>query len=506
MPPTVDPLDLEADVLVVGGGLAGAWAAVGAAREGAKVILADKGYCGASGVTATARVLGDADWMERILDLTWRTLPTLAPYYGFGKNELGVTQYRALRGPEYMNAMRRLVLDQGVQILDQSPALELLIRDDRSVAGAQGWQRQAARPWTVRAGAVVLASGGTAFMSRLLGCHTNTGDGHLMAAEAGAALSGMEFSTYYTLALARSTMTRSMSYAFGRFFREDGSEIVLTRGAETLRPLAAEMLKGKVYCSLEATPQDIRARMPQVQPNFMLPFDRLGIDPYSERFEVTLHGEGTIRGVGGLEIVDDLCQTAVAGLFAAGDTVSRERVTGAISGGGAVNSSWSLSSGQWAGQGAAAVARRDGRRADEPALPLGQAGLRPTKRAIDLDPRAMIDIVRRQMLPYDIGVFRTEARLTSALAVLNAQWEAVRAHLRGTGPAAVKAREAAALTAMGRWCWIAALERRESRGMHQRLDYPAEDPRLARRLAVGGLDRVWTRWADVERGDVRAAS
>ena len=42
--------------------------------------------------------------------------------------------------------------------------------------------------------AVVLATGGCAFQSKSLGCDVNTGDGALMAVEAGAALSGMEFS------------------------------------------------------------------------------------------------------------------------------------------------------------------------------------------------------------------------------------------------------------------------------------------------------------------------
>ena len=49
----------EADVLVIGGGLSGTWAAVAAAREGASVILADKGYCGTSGVAAPA---GPGHW------------------------------------------------------------------------------------------------------------------------------------------------------------------------------------------------------------------------------------------------------------------------------------------------------------------------------------------------------------------------------------------------------------------------------------------------------------
>jgi succinate dehydrogenase/fumarate reductase flavoprotein subunit len=122
-------LVLRADVLVIGGGLAGTWAAIAAAREGADVVLADKGHCGTSGVTATAGPghwwvppegregavadrlkrslgLGDPDWMRRILDLTWTSLPTLRGYYDFSTDDQGQPFYRGLRGPEYMRAMR----------------------------------------------------------------------------------------------------------------------------------------------------------------------------------------------------------------------------------------------------------------------------------------------------------------------------------------------------------------------------------------------------------------
>ncbi|WP_030680345.1 FAD-dependent oxidoreductase [Streptomyces cellulosae] len=44
---------LSTDVLVVGGGPAGTWAAIKAAQAGAEVVLADKGYTGASGATAS---------------------------------------------------------------------------------------------------------------------------------------------------------------------------------------------------------------------------------------------------------------------------------------------------------------------------------------------------------------------------------------------------------------------------------------------------------------------
>jgi succinate dehydrogenase/fumarate reductase flavoprotein subunit len=55
----LDALSLTTDVLVVGGGMAGAWAASSAAKAGARVMLVDKGYCGTSGVTATA---GPGHW------------------------------------------------------------------------------------------------------------------------------------------------------------------------------------------------------------------------------------------------------------------------------------------------------------------------------------------------------------------------------------------------------------------------------------------------------------
>jgi succinate dehydrogenase/fumarate reductase flavoprotein subunit len=97
---------------------------------------------------------------------------------------------------------------------------------------------------------------------------------------------------------------------------------------------------------------------------------------------VTLRCEGTVRGVGGIRLLDDDCASGVPGLYAAGDAASRERVTGAISGGGGPNSSWAIASGNWAGRAAAVFAACHGARiADRPVTPLGRAGLRPATAA-----------------------------------------------------------------------------------------------------------------------------
>ncbi|KJC59937.1 oxidoreductase [Bradyrhizobium sp. LTSPM299] len=509
-----EPLSITTDVLVVGGGMAGAWAASAAAEAGARVILADKGYCGTSGVTAAAGPghwwvppdppearattvrnrmaaglgLGEAEWMHRILDQTWRTLPRLAPYYKFGVDDDGRVNHRAVRGPEYLRALRQFALGHGVTILDHSPVLELLARDDGSIGGVRGLRRQDGnRPYQIEAVAVVLAAGGTSFLSHLLGSRTNTGDGYLLAAEAGAELSGMEFTAAYTIAPAHSTMTRSMAYSFATYYDADQRELDLPLGPDQTVRLARALQRGPVYCSLHRLPDDVKARLHTISPNVPLVFDRWLIDPYRDRFEVALHNDGTIRGLGGARVVDADCATSVPGLFVAGDNASREKAAGAISGGGNVNSAWALSSGVFAGQAAARLSRGTNSRSAH-LVPLGQAGLRPRADAKALQLAEIRDAVRAEMHPFDKTLFRTAAGLAASRGVLDNLWRQIADH----APADTVAwREAAALVATARWSVATAARRSESRGMHRREDFPEPDPKLATRLLSGGLDQVW---------------
>jgi succinate dehydrogenase/fumarate reductase flavoprotein subunit len=236
----------------------------------------------------------------------------------------------------------------------------------------------------------------------------------------------------------------------------------------------------------------------QGQPNCFLPFDRSGVDPFTERWPVTLRCEGTVRGVGGIRVLDDGCATGVAGLYAAGDAATRERVTGAISGGGGPNSSWAIASGNWAGRAAAMFAARiSARIADRPLTPLGQAGLRPARTAGgDLDAHEVIRAVREEMLPLDRNFFRREVTLHRSLDRLDACWADLQRHAASNGLAAVKAREAAALTATSRWAYRSALARTESRGMHRRRDVPKTDPDFTGSLHASGLDEVRVARAD----------
>jgi succinate dehydrogenase/fumarate reductase flavoprotein subunit len=192
-----------------------------------------------------------------------------------------------------------------------------------------------------------------------------------------------------------------------------------------------------------------------------------------------------------VRIADFDCSTDVPGLYAAGDTATRELICGGFTGGGSHNAAWAASSGSWAGRGAAAFAIRRGR-PGAGLRPVGGAGVRPTG-DVGVGYGEVVAEVQRQVLPYDLNYLRHGDRLRPALKSLHDMWSAVSAGLGAEGEDLFRAREAAAMLAHGRWMYHAALHRTESRGMHKRLDHPAQDPTLRQRLLTGGLDDIWSR-------------
>jgi succinate dehydrogenase/fumarate reductase flavoprotein subunit len=323
-----------------------------------------------------------------------------------------------------------------------------------------------------------------------MGSNTNTGDGYLMAVEAGAELSGMEFSNHYSVS-PRWNSTRVLIYAYARYYDVHGHELDVMPSKPHV--IARAMRDGPVFAQLGDAPERLRQLLPQIQPATPLPFVRKRLDPFRDRFEVKLFAEGTIRGTGGLRIVDDECQTSVPGLFAAGDAATRELIAGATSGGGSPNSAWALTSGLFSGAGAAKTARERGRRGEATAIALGEVGLTPTREARPVDRRALIKAAQDEILPLDKNLFRSRAGLSSSLEKLDSVWRELRHHHRGEGVDAVGAREAAALVATARWSYRAALDRTETRGMHELADAPEPRTELAPRRLVGGLDTLWTR-------------
>ncbi|MFN9599081.1 MAG: FAD-dependent oxidoreductase [Dolichospermum sp.] len=520
---------LLADVLVIGGGPAGTWSAWSAANAGAKVVLVDKGYCGTSGCAAASGngvwyvppeqdsreaamasrealggFLSSRDWMQRVLDQTYTNVNQLAEWgYPFPTDEEGKPYRRSLQGPEYMRLMRQQIKRAGVKILDHSPALQLLVDAEGAVAGATGVNRQTGKKWVVRSHSVIIATGGCAFLSKALGCNVLTGDGYLMAAEAGADMSGMEFSNAYGIAPAFSSVTKTLFYNWATFTYADGTPIPGAGSQKGRSVIAETLLTQPVYAIIDKASEEMRVTMRLSQPNFFLPFDRAGIDPFTQRFPVTLRLEGTVRGTGGIRIIDYTCSTSVRGLYAAGDAATRELICGGFTGGGSHNAAWALSSGYWAGQSAATYSHRLGVQANQrPVQSVGGVGfISGSEKHIHSED--IIKATQAEVFPYNRNYFRNEQTLTESLQRLHSLWDEIRNGQVADNSNIIRTREAAGMVATARWMYSSALERKETRGMHKHLDYPEQDTKQQHHLISGGLDQVWVKAAPIQEIKVK---
>ena len=143
--------------------------------------------------------------------------------------------------------------------------------------------------------------------------------------------------------------------------------------------------------------------------------DRLGIDPFEERFPIDWVLEGTVRGTGGVQMRDLDGACGVEGLFLAGDVAARDRIVGAATGAGGPNLAWAVATGTWSGRAAAARASsQSGRRKWLRAT--GGAGVRPRSgQGQPHDPRELVRAVQEQVLPIDKTAFRSHETLGRSL-------------------------------------------------------------------------------------------
>jgi succinate dehydrogenase/fumarate reductase flavoprotein subunit len=241
IPSIDDRLDLECEVLVVGGGTAGTMAAITAAEHGARVLLLEKAHVRHSGALAmgmdgvnNAVIPGKATPEDYVAEITrakdWivnqKTIYQTATRghdmvrrlesYGvkFEKDEHGEYAVRRVHrsgsyvlpmpeGKDVMKVLYRVLRRRDIRSLvrieNRFMPVRILTQGGRAV-GAAGFDTRSGRFVTVRAGAVILATGacgrlGLPASGYLYGTYenpTNAGDGYAMAYHAGAELSGIE--------------------------------------------------------------------------------------------------------------------------------------------------------------------------------------------------------------------------------------------------------------------------------------------------------------------------
>jgi succinate dehydrogenase/fumarate reductase flavoprotein subunit len=289
-------------------------------------------------------------------------------------------------------------------------------------------------------------------------------------------------------------VTKNLIFDWATF--SDASGRIL-EGEDVFELLARHLPEGPVYAIIDKASPHIQEALRRGQPNILLPLDRQGIDPFRQRFPVTLRYEGTVRGVGGLKI-DAAGATSVPGLFAAGDTASREPVVGATSGGGGPNSTWAIASGFAAGRSAAAHAGALGPDVRQRRARIAGEGDHESETAIDAGRAASyISAVQAAMFPLERNFTRDAAGLRDSLARLDDAFRSLREGPRKSsdGRGRRREREVTAMLATARWICASALERRETLGIHRRRDFPGSNDVAPRSLHLRGVDQHTLAWS-----------
>jgi succinate dehydrogenase/fumarate reductase flavoprotein subunit len=213
---------IKTDVLVVGGGFAGVFAAVKASEAGAKVTMMVKGRIGRSGLTPWANswfvfhetqgitaeqymeqfklsgeYLNNLDWSQILMDESWDRLQEMVSWGAKTGRQYYYQPGTVSRSIEYVqhgDAMRKKVVESGIDILERVMVTSL-IKKDGKVVGGMGFHMESGKPYAVLANSTILCSGPSSFKPLGMGypCSSTTSDGDVMAYRVGAEISGKEF-------------------------------------------------------------------------------------------------------------------------------------------------------------------------------------------------------------------------------------------------------------------------------------------------------------------------
>ncbi len=523
------------DVLVIGAGAAGMYAAIEAARGGAKVLLADRSLIGRGGATVMAQMtvavaLGEetpdapryhyADTIAAGRGLCDEPLAQLlcddAPGciremeawgVGWARKDGHITATMAPghdrprcvyvdfinTGPAVSKTLRTaMARNPNIRKAGDLCIVDLVVRDGE-VAGAVAYHLGSGAPVVIAANATVLATGGLTRLYRRNSASANMGgDGYALALRAGAPLIDMEFVQFFPIGhlaprlvgmdpimwdpfrykLGGRLLNGRMEEFTSRYGSDEDGKYVLTRDLATYA-IFKEVEAGRgsphggAYLSFEhCSAAALRAAFGPV-------IDRLaanGIDLTRMAVEVAPIAHYHMGGVK----ADASMATDVPGLYVAGEVVGGANGANRLSGNAITE--------------ALVFGRRAGRSAAERVKKAAQPKLRPqdTAAALELigadsqgrastNTAALISQLQVTMAD-NVGPIRTGAKLGRALDGIAALADELGD--RPPGPAAafdlqrLEWFDLRNMLTVARAVAATALARAESRGAHQREDFP----------------------------------
>lgn len=241
--------DMQADIVVIGGGIAGMSAAMAAADKGNSVILLEKNaYLGGDLIVSDQSIClsessvlvgGWESGVEQLNQLGMGIQCEKVEFPGYGV--MNMVFIPETTRPNVSNAfvenMMKIASEKGIAVLTETPATGLVV-DEGTVCGVQA-QPKGQDPFSIEARAVILATGGFssnadlvaeylpyAAGARSVGLGSNTGEALAWVSDLDAKLVEMttDYASFYTVSPTTGYYTE-MGTAINHFINLDGTLI-----------------------------------------------------------------------------------------------------------------------------------------------------------------------------------------------------------------------------------------------------------------------------------------
>ena len=510
---------VDTDILVIGGGIAGFFAAIKAGEKGLNVTLVDKAYAGKSGASAFAGMgymvynpewgldrdaflkemyikgdyLNNREWAEIILK---DSLTTYRDLVSWGV-EFPIENVNNTPNDEYflpfgvvrikrrqpMPILRKQAIKAGVKIIDRTMVTDLL-KQDGKVVGAIGFPITSYDLQIFKAKATVLCTGYNSFKPSGAEIASLTGDGDAMAYRVGTEITGKEFPDTGNYGMTPYTSWRGGrgSRAVFRYYTlPEGGRVQVGDEQDLSLEFVVHAGKGPILWDLDAaTPQDIERMRKRQQSSDPMESERIGFDP-GQGGKIPIAGGGAAGApnpqTAGIWPINTQCSSSVPGLYVAGECCGT-RYIGAYHPAPGFGLTGSAVTGLRAGFGAVEYALHQKKpKLDNKVLESLKTTLyEPANRKSGFSPRWVTQILQNTMIPYFILHIKHENRLKAALTIVEFIRKNLVPKLTAKDSHELRlAHETKNMALNAEMILRASLFRTESRGQHYREDFPRRD-------------------------------